>query len=223
MLDQGGATDGQAIVWNDGDGKWEAGTIEGSKWTGVTNGIYRDGRVAINKATIGTDGKLQVVQNSSETGIKIETNQTGFNRFPLNIVRGSTSLFRTFASGGFQSFINDGTDRGLVSFGFTDGAFQAITIFNSTPGTKRYEIRTDFSNEFFAIINNNRNNGTADPTLDKAADIGSQGIRTKNITGSTARFWRFGERKAGTVLLDTTQYITVEVDGTVYNLALATI
>jgi hypothetical protein len=84
MLTQGGATDGQAIVWNDADGKWEAGTVEGSKWTEVANGIYRDGRVAIGTTTVGTSYLLDVVgatriegdlrsESAGNLGLKIST------------------------------------------------------------------------------------------------------------------------------------------------------
>jgi hypothetical protein len=69
MLGQGGATNGQAIVWNDADGKWEAGTVEGSKWTEVANGIYRDGRVAVGEATVGTANQLSVRRKSGSDNI----------------------------------------------------------------------------------------------------------------------------------------------------------
>lgn len=49
----------------------------------------------------------------------------------------------------------------------------------------------------------------------------AKNIQTTNFTGTTARQWKLGERKAATVAFDTTQYITVEVNGVTYNLALA--
>lgn len=50
--------------------------------------------------------------------------------------------------------------------------------------------------------------------------IRDTGILTANPTGSVARFWRLGERIAGSVALDTSQYITVNVNGIDYKLAI---
>jgi hypothetical protein len=47
-------------------------------------------------------------------------------------------------------------------------------------------------------------------------------IRTNTPTGGTAADWRLGRRVAATVALDTTQYIEVEVGGTLYRLGIVT-
>jgi hypothetical protein len=54
QIRQAGATDGQALVWNDEDGKWEAGTVAGggSKWTEVTGNLFRNSRVTIGTNSI---------------------------------------------------------------------------------------------------------------------------------------------------------------------------
>jgi hypothetical protein len=45
-------------------------------------------------------------------------------------------------------------------------------------------------------------------------------IRTFTPTGGTAADWRLGRRVAATVALDVTQYIEVEVSGTLYKLGI---
>jgi hypothetical protein len=67
MLGQGGAISGQAIVWD--GAKWAAATVSGSKWTEVTNGIYRNGRVAIGTTTVGTENQLSVRRLSGSDNI----------------------------------------------------------------------------------------------------------------------------------------------------------
>lgn len=49
----------------------------------------------------------------------------------------------------------------------------------------------------------------------------AQNVQTANFTGTTARQWKLGERKAAAVAFDATQYLTVQVNGVTYNLALA--
>lgn len=55
-----------------------------------------------------------------------------------------------------------------------------------------------------------------------AMDLGTNGsVKTGAPGGSTAGVWRFGVFNASTVSLDTSGYITVEIGGVTYNLALA--
>jgi len=48
-------------------------------------------------------------------------------------------------------------------------------------------------------------------------------ITTGGVNGETQKPWKLGSRKAATVALDATQYIEVEVNGVLYNIALVTI
>jgi hypothetical protein len=53
-------------------------------------------------------------------------------------------------------------------------------------------------------------------------DLGSSGsIKTGAPGGSTAGTWKLGVYNASFVSLDTSGYITIEINGTTYNLALA--
>ena len=47
-------------------------------------------------------------------------------------------------------------------------------------------------------------------------------IETGAPTGGTAAAWKFGSRVAATTTLDTTQYIEVDIGGTLYKLAVVT-
>jgi hypothetical protein len=48
-------------------------------------------------------------------------------------------------------------------------------------------------------------------------------ITTGGVNGESVKPWKLGSRKAATVALDATQYIEVEVNGVLYNIALVTI
>jgi hypothetical protein len=53
-------------------------------------------------------------------------------------------------------------------------------------------------------------------------DLGVSGsIKTGAPGGSSAGTWKLGVLVTNTVSLDTTGYITIEINGTTYNLALA--
>jgi hypothetical protein len=223
MLGQGGATDGQAIVWNDADGKWEAGDVDGSKWTEVANGIYRDGRVAINATAVGTNGKLQVFQTGSETGLRIETNQNTSGRAPFQVFRGSTLLHEIDSNSAVRYNINTGTDLGQITFGAPNGKTGFAFLNLATSATKRFDYRNDWVNGWVEIMLNTAS--SANPNGDSFIGLQiseANGIRTGNFSGSTSRFFKIGERKTATVLLDTTGYITLHLNGVTYNLATVT-
>tara|TARA_R110000772_G_scaffold145504_1_gene255436 strand:+ start:1923 stop:3923 length:2001 start_codon:yes stop_codon:yes gene_type:complete len=57
-LDQEGATDGQVLTWVAANSRYEPTTVAGgsSPWTSITDGIYRDGNVAIGRTTILSNG-----------------------------------------------------------------------------------------------------------------------------------------------------------------------
>jgi hypothetical protein len=56
-LNQQGATDGQAIIWNNTASEWQPTTIaSASKWTDTTGGIYRDGAVTIGGTSLPSAG-----------------------------------------------------------------------------------------------------------------------------------------------------------------------
>jgi len=228
QLDQGGATTGQVIAWN--GTTWAAGTVEGSKWTAVTNGIYRNGRVAIGTNTVGTAFNFDVVGNSRFSGSDVnvqwnnrtitntgDTLSTGLN---LNINRVGGVL--------------NGQGPGII-FCYDE---DIDTRFGLIGGLKRGTNVGDLT--FYT-----RNTGQAlrhglTIRANKGVYIGDQAawfnpvteadslqiknrIATGSFTGTTSRYWKLGERKAATVLLDTTQYITVEVNGVAYGLAVITI
>jgi hypothetical protein len=229
MLGQGGATTGQAVVW-DGT-KWAAGTVEGSKWTEVANGIYRNGRVAIGTTTVGTvynfavTGKSVFIDSGQDvitarrtitdssvtprTAIQISVERTGgvlngqgaafsfiYDNVLNNRIGGLSAIKRADNSGEVQVYVYDSSSTATVGAVFLRNAGAYIG--------SRLTTAAEASTEADSLEVKNR-------------------IKTGDFTGTTARYWKLGERKAATVLLDTTQYITVKVDGTIYNLALATV
>jgi hypothetical protein len=215
-------------VWD--GAKWAAGTVEGSKWTEVANGIYRNGRVVIGGTTVGTDkvldvvGKFRVKHTTFDTATFIRdigTFGTAARSIAFNLV-----LQRTVGvlnnQGPFFGFAVGETSNDILStIGMVKRASNSgeFVIINRNAGSLRHV--ATFQLDAGVYI--------GDELTDFASSVEASSLFVKNrlltgnFTGTTARYWKLGERKAATVLLDTTQYITVEVNGVVYNLALATV
>jgi hypothetical protein len=206
--------------------------IAGSKWTEVTNGIYRNGRVAIGKNTVGTTSALDV------SGLFTVTRNT----FPVfNIIRELPSgTASTYATGIFSLNRTGGNANNYgpaVSFegtaGTSDfyaavgairtGAVQGNLIFQCwEAGTTGYNVEILANGGMYLGRKTGTDTLTRPTTEANSLQVAGR-LLTGNFTGTTARYWKLGERKAATTTLDTTQYITVEVNGVVYNLALATV
>jgi hypothetical protein len=228
MLTQGGATTGQAVVWD--GAKWAAGTVEGSKWTEVTNGIYRDGRVAIGTTTVGTTWQLDVngntrIQSTVRFGFSVNRTITLSDLTLYAAARLSLSRSGGILNGqgpAFYFVANESDDDRLGVFGsIKRGTHIGDITFQVNNGT----VTTNHALTIRANTGVYIGSETAafNPSTEASSLEVKNRIKTGNFTGTTARYWKLGERKAATVLLDTTQYITVEVDGTIYNLALATV
>jgi hypothetical protein len=229
MLDQGGATDGQAIVWNDADGVWEAGTVSGSKWTEVANGIYRDGRVVIGDDAVGTDYQFRVVGNvlfENEDVFGLVTRR--------NISSGTDTIYTVYSLDGNKSTApGNGFEVAMrLSIQAGDeplGTLSAQRTGASGTGAVRIGTYNSGGLAIGLVVQENRGVWIGSTTVAQIRNAEasslqvSNRIRTAGFSGTTSRYWKLGERKSATVLLDTTKYITVEVDGTIYNLALATV
>jgi hypothetical protein len=230
QLLQAGATTGQVLKWD--GAKWAPAAESGSKWTEVTNGIYRNGRVVIGSTTVGTAYQFEV-------NGKVLLSHTTFD---------GQVFERRLASGGASVYA-----AGAISLNRTGGnanGYGPTFLFQGIPGTNDFygsigAIRT--AAETGNLIFECRVSGTSGynmevlsgggvfigrktgaavatrPTTENDSLQVTNRILTGNFTGTTARYWKLGEQKAATVALDTTQYITVEVNGVVYNLALVTI
>jgi hypothetical protein len=59
-------------------------------------------------------------------------------------------------------------------------------------------------------------------TLTTEFIVDSNGIKTSTPTGGTAAAWKLGSRVAATVVVNTTEYIEVDIGGTLYKLATVT-
>jgi hypothetical protein len=228
MLGQGGATTGQAVVWD--GAKWAAGTVSGSKWTEVTNGIYRNGRVAIGTTTVGTDKTLDVVGKSRFIHTTFDSVVMGRNIGSSAVtgmfIGGLVSLVKSSAVSngqGISWFFGEGETAANLLAGF--GAMKRGT------GTGDFIIQNQLAGTTGNTLNITSGGGayigreatTYSPTVEDGSLQIKNRLLTGNFTGTTARYWKLGERKAATVLLDTTQYITVEVNGVAYGLALITL
>lgn len=60
-------------------------------------------------------------------------------------------------------------------------------------------------------------------TIDKTGALESSSLKTAAPTGGTSGTWKLGVRVAATTALDTTQYVEVDIGGTLYKLAVVTV
>jgi len=68
-----------------------------------------------------------------------------------------------------------------------------------------------------------RTGGTTALTLDSSQNATFAGsVTTGTPNGGTAGAWKLGVRVAATTTLDTTQYLQVDIGGTLYKVALVT-
>jgi hypothetical protein len=231
MLGQGGAISGQAIVWD--GAKWAAATVEGSKWTEVTNGIYRNGRVAIGTTTVGTSFNLDVAG-------KIRFKHTTFDSQLFIRDIGSGSGFGAYAAGAITlqrtggvldnqgvAFLFQGNEGANDFYGAIGGiktstATGNVILQSFVSGTAGINLEVTSAGGVLIQRKTGTDLNTRPSTEANSLQVAAR-LLTGNFTGTTARYWKLGERKAATTTLDTTQYITVEVNGVVYNLALATV
>jgi phage protein U len=199
--------------------------IAGSKWTEVTNGIYRDGRVAIGKNTVGTTQVLDVLGNTTITGndglaislVRTITASTGgrYNAGSISVLRSGGLLVNQ----GVGWFLREGTGTDfLAGFGATKrgtgtGDF-IIECWNS--GTQRLVAQHKANGGMYI-----GQESTGFDSSVEANGLEVKGrIKTGNFTGTTARYFKFGEVKTGSVVLDEGEYLTIEVNGVTRYVAL---
>jgi hypothetical protein len=83
---------------------------------------------------------------------------------------------------------------------------------------------TDTASDAASLLMDLQVGGTSKAKIDKDGDVTTTGsVTTAAPAGGTAAAWKLGARVADTTTLDTTQYIEVDVGGTLYKLALVTV
>ena len=163
----------------------------------------------------------------ASTGLNINTTSAGSSQLKVNGSIGindynqNTYLYVTGGIAGrrVSAFLGTYTAGGsvtLATFSRIGGAVSADIKYDDSlsPLGISYGTTTSHALYFYtdnvnALIINNTQNA-----------IFSQSIRTGAPTSGTAADWKFGRRVAATVVIDTTQYIELDVNGTLYKLAI---
>lgn len=163
----------------------------------------------------------------ASTGLNINTTSAGSSQLKVNGSIGindynqNTYLYVTGGIAGrrVSAFVGTYTAGGsvtLATFSRIGGAVSADIRYDDSlsPLGISYGTTTSHALYFYtdnvnALIINNTQNA-----------IFSQSIRTGAPTSGTAADWKFGRRVAATVVIDTTQYIELDVNGTLYKLAI---
>jgi hypothetical protein len=119
----------------------------------------------------------------------------------------------------------------IASMGYSLTGSSAVSLVDlagtwnttGTPTALKLNI-TDTASDAASLLLDLQVGGTSKAKIDKDGDILTTGsVTTAAPAGGTAAAWKLGARVADTTTLDTTQYIEVDVGGTLYKLALVTV
>jgi len=105
-----------------------------------------------------------------------------------------------------------------ASLGLIGQLYNSNSSFNTYTGIYTQIVDNTAGSEDGRLFINCDKNGTETTEL----TIDSSGLKTSTPVGGTAAYWKFGQRVAAAVALDATQYIELEVGGTLYKLAIVT-
>jgi len=225
ILDQG---DAESLgIYRNFTGAADAGTIftlgttngsgvptAAAKLVGVLNGAKTDGYFVIQTVSSSTaQTRMQVESNgnvligtTTDAGQKLQVNGTALIGSTLTvggnlnvdsgdlIINGTAS--NTIGSGPYEAFVN------------IANSYQYVLQLNASYGLDFWNYQGSW---------NNRITFAGDGNI---STVGS--LTTGAPSGGTAAAWKLGSRVAATVVLDTTQYIELDVGGTLYKLAIVT-
>ena len=208
-------------------------------WTDGTNGEYLSVQFTSNLARIGTNGAGTGVSRELLFGVG-GGSQWGINTAGHLITYGSDNTYDIGASGGSRPrnvFVANNT----TSSGFFTGTITGVygttgsgpsmrfsgnnIVLHNNDSTQNNFDRLQFGGTSASFPALKRSSASlivrlADDTANAALESAS--LKTDAPAGGTAATWKLGVRVAATTLLDTTQYIEVDVGGTLYKLAVVT-
>jgi len=179
---------------------WNAGEFI---WVQAPSGTAGNNITFTTPMTLTSASNL-LIGTQTDAGQKLQVNGSAY--FGTS---GSSHIVTFFATGVAGLEINGGTGSATV------GASAYLRIGDTNNG--RYWIQQ---------LNNNNDlqlwyyDGTNWNTKQKFNNNGS--IETTAPTGGTAAAWKLGSRVAATVVVNTTEYIEVDIGGTLYKLATVT-
>ena len=169
-----------------------------------------------------------LVKNSSDVGISMGASSTSYvwlqgnyygSGYNIPVVlqnAGGNVLIGTTTDAGQKLQVNGnaiigGSGNPTLTINGTDAAYTGQLYINAAGAGSSKIIGNGGTNELNFETNN---------TL--RLTVNSNGIKTAAPTTGTAAAWKLGSRVAAAVVLDATQYIELEVGGTLYKLAIVT-
>lgn len=169
-----------------------------------TDAIYDIGKSGTTRPRDGFfSRKLEIGTSLAIGGATIGTNAMA--------VTGTVNISGSANVGGPLTLTSDGRVSGssgtVMGLTFSDGK---VRFTNSSVNAG---FTLDGTTDNALAIQNRLGNASATLT--------ALSYRSSVPNGGTAGVWKFGIRAAATVILDTTQYIQLDVDGTLYKLAIA--
>ena len=157
----------------------------------------------------------EIVIGHTATGNGSNSVTLGNSSITKTILRGNVLIGTTTDTGEklqvFGNAVIGGTGNPALSIASTSGAYTSLLYLNASGGGASKIFANGGANQLFLGTNNN-----------ERLTIDSNGIRTENPTGGTSNYWKLGSRVAATVVVNTTQYIEVDIGGTLYKLATVT-
>jgi hypothetical protein len=186
----------------------------------------------IERARITSGGNF-LIGTTTDTGQKLVVNGTALIGSTATI--GGTSVLGIDVNGvggianpAILATITSGDGNGIVyrrtfsantaSIGIIGQLYNSNNAFNTYTAIYSQIIDNTAGSEDGRLFITCDKNGTETTEL----IIDSSGLKTSTPVGGTAAYWKFGQRVAAAVVLDATQYIELEVGGTLYKLAIVT-
>jgi hypothetical protein len=192
--------------------------------------------------TLGANGFLSIGTTSATGGIDVWAKSNSFASFigyagtssavpafaffPYNINSNTGGLDIRTTSGGVFNNTMRLTDANNVLIGTTTDAGYKLQVngdfyLKGSSGSSSFVLFSDYSAGSVGIT---MKNTAGNSTIDINGNAGNIDITgsyaSGNPNGGTAGRWKFGSRVAAAVTLDATQYIEVDIGGTLYKLAI---
>jgi hypothetical protein len=205
-------------------------TITGNEQLGFATGSV--GSIAERMRI--TSGGNVLIGTTTDAGQKLQVNGSGFfgNSVEVNLNQNAlTRVALVNNSTATGAYVETTLQVGASGAGGAFGKFgPTTTTYKTITGNTTYVYNNSIGGDI-ALLNDNGSgkitmavvSGIAQWTLTSGGNIEQTGsIKTGAPTTGTAAAWKLGSRVAATVVVNTTEYIEVDIGGTLYKLATVT-
>jgi hypothetical protein len=211
-----------------GDGNVGIGTTTPQRKLQVTTSMMLSSGSTAQEFLIGDDNVRYFALQTPSGAANLQFNLYGGSNI-MTMTSAANVLIGTTTDAGQKLQVNG---AGLFSTTNTTGSTILLTLSRNTGGYGYTQFQQSYDSTFYAngktltLINDSatsfahfagNNAGTVTDLI-----IPTGAVKTAAPSGGTAAAWKLGSRVAATVTLSTSQYIEVDIGGTLYKLAIVT-